>query len=175
MISSLEKCLEVKFPDDLSSVETNDFLKALCKKHNVECSPPLTTYRLLDKLVGPFLSRGGDLIGPHTPYTEARWRPDAYYAYLADLRAGLAAAARVAVQPLARAHLCGNQISGAARLLSLEKRRRRMCGTGPSTTCGTLRTNRRRRPSRYLRRMHRAAGASTRGAWMGTDPTRLVR
>ena len=32
---------------------------------------------LLDKLVGPFLSRGGDLIGPHTPYTEARWRPDA--------------------------------------------------------------------------------------------------
>ena len=29
---------------------------------------------LLDKLVGPFLSRGGDLIGPHTPH-EARWRP----------------------------------------------------------------------------------------------------
>ena len=55
MISSLEKCLEVKFPDDLSSQETNDFLKALCKKHNVECSPPLTTYRLLDKLVGEFL------------------------------------------------------------------------------------------------------------------------
>ena len=52
---------------------------------------------LLDKLVGPFLSRGGDLIGPHTPYTEARWRPDAYYAYLADLRAGLAAAARKGV------------------------------------------------------------------------------
>ena len=49
---------------------------------------------LPDKLVGPFLSRGGDLIGPHTPYTEARWRPDAYYAYLADLRVGLAAAAR---------------------------------------------------------------------------------
>ena len=52
---------------------------------------------LLDKLVGPFLSRGGDLIGPHTPYTEARWRPDAYYAYLADLRAGLAAARKGSV------------------------------------------------------------------------------
>ena len=58
---------------------------------------------LLDKLVGPFLSRGGDLVGPHTPYTEARWRPDAYYAYLADLRAGLAAAARTgpAAEPAA--------------------------------------------------------------------------
>ena len=61
---------------------------------------------LLDKLVGPFLSRGGDLIGPHTPYTEARWRPDAYYAYLADLRAGLAAArkgpaAEPAAEPVA--------------------------------------------------------------------------
>jgi len=46
---------------------------------------------LLDKLVVPFVSRGGDVIGPHTPYTEARWRPEAYYAYLADLREGLAA------------------------------------------------------------------------------------
>ena len=46
---------------------------------------------LLDKLVVPFASRGGDVIGPHAPYTEARWRPEAYYAYLADLREGLVA------------------------------------------------------------------------------------
>lgn len=26
-----------------------------CKKHNVDCSPPQTTARLLDKLVGEFL------------------------------------------------------------------------------------------------------------------------
>jgi lysyl-tRNA synthetase class 2 len=26
-----------------------------CAAHNVECSPPLTTARLLDKLVGEFL------------------------------------------------------------------------------------------------------------------------
>ena len=56
---------------------------------------------LLDKLVGPFLSRGGDLIGPHTPYTEARWRPDAYYAYLAD--SGGPAAAREGPPPRAAA------------------------------------------------------------------------
>ena len=55
MISSLEDVLNVKFPSDLSSDETNAFLKDLCKKHNVECKPPLTTYRLLDKLVGEFL------------------------------------------------------------------------------------------------------------------------
>jgi len=33
----------------------NDFLKALCAKHEVECKPPQTTARLLDKLVGEFL------------------------------------------------------------------------------------------------------------------------
>lgn len=26
-----------------------------CKKHNVDCSPPQTTARLLDKLVGEFI------------------------------------------------------------------------------------------------------------------------
>ena len=55
MISGLEEALGVKFPKDLASDETNEFLKALCKKNNVECKPPLTTYRLLDKLVGEYL------------------------------------------------------------------------------------------------------------------------
>jgi lysyl-tRNA synthetase class 2 len=27
----------------------NDFLQQLCVKHNVDCSPPRTTARLLDK------------------------------------------------------------------------------------------------------------------------------
>ena len=47
---------------------------------------------LLDKLVLPFAARGGPLVAEHSPYTEARWRPDAYYAYLDELRAGLDAA-----------------------------------------------------------------------------------
>lgn len=31
------------------------FLEALCKKHDIECRPPRTVARLVDKLVGHFL------------------------------------------------------------------------------------------------------------------------
>jgi len=55
MVSGLEDILGVKFPSDLASEETNKVLQALCKKHNVDCSPPRTNARLLDKLVGEFL------------------------------------------------------------------------------------------------------------------------
>ena len=55
MIAGLEKELGVKFPSDLSSDETTEILKGLCKMHNVEVKPPHTTARLLDKLVGEFL------------------------------------------------------------------------------------------------------------------------
>jgi lysyl-tRNA synthetase class 2 len=57
MISSLESNLNVKFPSmaDFHKKETNDFLSNLCLKHGVECPPPRTTARLLDKLVGDFL------------------------------------------------------------------------------------------------------------------------
>ena len=55
MIAGLEEALGVKFPKDLASDAANDFLKGLCTKHEVECKPPQTTTRLLDKLVGEFL------------------------------------------------------------------------------------------------------------------------
>uniref|UniRef100_A0A1B0GH73 Lysine--tRNA ligase n=2 Tax=Lutzomyia longipalpis TaxID=7200 RepID=A0A1B0GH73_LUTLO len=57
MISSLEEELKVKFPsaDTLSTKEANSFLSTLCEKHQVECPPPRTSARLLDKLVGEFL------------------------------------------------------------------------------------------------------------------------
>ena len=55
MISGLEEVLGETFPTPLESDEANAFLQAQCKKHNVECKPPLTTARLLDKLVGEFL------------------------------------------------------------------------------------------------------------------------
>ena len=55
MISGLEAALGVTFPTDLSSDEATAFLDALCKKQEVECKPPRTTARLLDKLVGEYL------------------------------------------------------------------------------------------------------------------------
>lgn len=57
MISTLEKVLNVKLPpaDKLDTAEANAMLSQLCEKHEVECPPPRTTARLLDKLVGEFL------------------------------------------------------------------------------------------------------------------------
>lgn len=57
MLSSLEEILKVKFPspESFNTAETNKFLSDLCIKHEVECSAPRTTARLLDKLVGEFL------------------------------------------------------------------------------------------------------------------------
>ncbi|PSC69980.1 lysine-tRNA ligase isoform X2 [Micractinium conductrix] len=55
MCSGLEEALDCKLPADMDSEEARLFLVDLCKKHNVDCSPPQTTARLLDKLVGEFL------------------------------------------------------------------------------------------------------------------------
>lgn len=55
MCSSLEEKLGVKLPKDLESDEANAFLRKLCLEHKVICTPPLTTTRLLDKLVGHFI------------------------------------------------------------------------------------------------------------------------
>ncbi|KAI5119852.1 hypothetical protein M0805_000686 [Coniferiporia weirii] len=57
MIETLEEKLGVKFPpgDQLHTTESNEFLRDLCKKHNIECSEPRTNPRLLDKLVGEYI------------------------------------------------------------------------------------------------------------------------
>uniref|UniRef100_A0A646QCR0 Lysine--tRNA ligase n=1 Tax=Hemiscolopendra marginata TaxID=943146 RepID=A0A646QCR0_9MYRI len=57
MIPTLEKELNVKFPapTDLDKPESNKFLSDLCVKHEIECPPPRTSARLLDKLVGEFI------------------------------------------------------------------------------------------------------------------------
>lgn len=55
MCSGLEKALNVKLPENLDSEEARLFLVDLCAKHGVDCSPPQTTARLLDKLVGEYL------------------------------------------------------------------------------------------------------------------------
>lgn len=57
MIPALEEACGTKFPagDQLHTMETNEFLKGILKKMKVDCSPPLTNARMLDKLVGEFI------------------------------------------------------------------------------------------------------------------------
>ncbi|KAA8911134.1 hypothetical protein FN846DRAFT_467747 [Sphaerosporella brunnea] len=57
MMTELEEKTGEKFPpgDQLHTAETNEFLKRVLKKHNIECSPPQTNARMLDKLVGEFI------------------------------------------------------------------------------------------------------------------------
>lgn len=57
MIPALEEATGEKFPpgDQLHTQETNDFLKRVLRKMNLECSPPLTNARMLDKMVGEFI------------------------------------------------------------------------------------------------------------------------
>jgi lysyl-tRNA synthetase class 2 len=52
MFPSLEEVLNIKLPgaDSLGSPEATKFLSDLCEKHGVECSPPRTAARLLDKV-----------------------------------------------------------------------------------------------------------------------------
>ncbi|KAI8871778.1 lysyl-tRNA synthetase [Ramicandelaber brevisporus] len=57
MIKELEEQLKVTFPpaDTFHTPEAQKFFDDLCKKHNVDCSAPRTTARLLDKLVGEYI------------------------------------------------------------------------------------------------------------------------
>ncbi|KAL8988438.1 MAG: hypothetical protein Q9177_002493 [Variospora cf. flavescens] len=57
MIGALEEACGEKFPpgEELHTAATNDFLKRMLKKMNVECTPPETNARMLDKLVGEFI------------------------------------------------------------------------------------------------------------------------
>ncbi|CAM9537942.1 unnamed protein product [Pylaiella littoralis] len=54
MMDGLEEVLKVKLPA-LDDPEIDVKLQALLTEHGLECAPPLTTARLLDKLVGDFL------------------------------------------------------------------------------------------------------------------------
>ncbi|KAK1846180.1 lysyl-trna synthetase [Colletotrichum chrysophilum] len=57
MIPELEKATGEKFPpaDQLHTAETNEFLQKVLKKMKLECSPPLTNARMIDKLVGEYI------------------------------------------------------------------------------------------------------------------------
>lgn len=55
LVSELESKTNTKFPVDLSSDEAREFFDKLCVNHEVNCSFPRTTSRLIDKLVGHFI------------------------------------------------------------------------------------------------------------------------
>ncbi|XP_063943936.1 lysine--tRNA ligase-like [Daucus carota subsp. sativus] len=55
MIEDLEKMAGLDIPKDLASDEANKYLAEAWAKFDIKCAPPLTTARLLDKLVGHFL------------------------------------------------------------------------------------------------------------------------
>ncbi|MCJ1430768.1 lysyl-tRNA synthetase [Xylographa pallens] len=57
MVPALEEACGEKFPpgEQLHTKETNEFLKRMLKKMKVDCSPPQTNARMLDKLVGEFI------------------------------------------------------------------------------------------------------------------------
>lgn len=54
MIEELEKKFNVTFPpgEELHTAETGEFLKKVLRDNKLDCSPPLTNARMLDKLVG---------------------------------------------------------------------------------------------------------------------------
>ncbi|XP_068647102.1 lysine--tRNA ligase isoform X1 [Aristolochia californica] len=55
MIKGLENVANLNIPKDLSSDAANKYLLEACARFDVNCPPPQTTTRLLDKLVGHFL------------------------------------------------------------------------------------------------------------------------
>lgn len=61
MMEGLEEAMKTKLPE-LDDPEIENKLLALLKEHNLECTPPHTTARLLDTLVGEFLEN--DCINP---------------------------------------------------------------------------------------------------------------
>ena len=57
MIEGLEEVLGIKLPaaDQYEKEEAREFLDKLCIEKGVDCTPPRTASRLLDKLVGEYL------------------------------------------------------------------------------------------------------------------------
>eukprot|EP00825_Cyclidium_porcatum_P046870 TRINITY_DN7486_c0_g1_i1.p1 TRINITY_DN7486_c0_g1~~TRINITY_DN7486_c0_g1_i1.p1 ORF type:complete len:607 (-),score=172.29 TRINITY_DN7486_c0_g1_i1:384-2204(-) len=62
MMHELANRLKVQLPENYESQEANKFFDDLCAKYKLECTPPRTTARLIDKLVGEFLEP--DCINP---------------------------------------------------------------------------------------------------------------
>lgn len=55
IIDELEKILNITFPIDLDSTETNELLLSILQKEHISCALPLTNARMFDKLIGHFI------------------------------------------------------------------------------------------------------------------------
>ncbi|KAI2627140.1 lysyl-tRNA synthetase [Xylaria nigripes] len=57
MIPALEEATQTKFPppDQFHTDESLEFFKSLLQKLKLDCSPPLTASRMIDKMVGEFI------------------------------------------------------------------------------------------------------------------------
>ena len=57
MIPALEEATGEKFPpsDQLHTTGTNEFLQRVLKQVKIECPPPLTNARMIDRLVGEYI------------------------------------------------------------------------------------------------------------------------
>lgn len=55
IVEELEAVLGEALPKDLETDEANAFFMRACAKHGVNCPPPTTTARLIDKLIGEFI------------------------------------------------------------------------------------------------------------------------
>jgi lysyl-tRNA synthetase class 2 len=57
MIPALEEATGTKFPpaDQFHTDESLEFFKSLLQKQKLDCSPPLTTSRMIDKMVGEYI------------------------------------------------------------------------------------------------------------------------
>jgi len=55
IVQGVEEGLGEKIPRPLDSPEANAFLQEACKKRNIECIPPFTTARLLDRLAEEYV------------------------------------------------------------------------------------------------------------------------
>ena len=55
IMPELTRLIGVEFPNDLTTEESHTFLDELCFDRNILCSPPRTTSRLLDKLIGHYI------------------------------------------------------------------------------------------------------------------------
>jgi len=62
MVETIEERANVKIPRPLDSKECKIFLTELCEKREIECPPPLTTMRLMDKLTERFIE--SEIISP---------------------------------------------------------------------------------------------------------------
>jgi lysyl-tRNA synthetase class 2 len=58
MIPALETACGVKFPGELDTEDTRQFLLGILRERNIDCPAPQTNARMLDKLVGGYIESG---------------------------------------------------------------------------------------------------------------------